>query len=155
MTLGAGIAALGAARVGYGTPSQANSSTVKVYIKSDGTQGNCAKIDPATGDYVLDEFGNSVGDDSVNQMVYLALNTILNSSTVSGFGIDLNTRDYVINETTTLQVKLAVMKAVKHLTSKNVITIVSVQVQKVTQTGLQILIQWMDNSTGEINELTF
>ena len=155
MSIGAGYSGVGSSKAGFGTPTMINSSTAKVYIKADGSQGNCAKIDPLTGDYVLDDYGNSVGDDSVNQMVYLAFNTLFNSSAVDGFGFDLNTSDSVIDETTNLKAKLAVMKAAKHLTSNGVISIVSVTTQKITQTGLQVVIQWMNLSTGEINDLTF
>jgi hypothetical protein len=155
MSTGAGYAGVGSSRVGFGTPTMINSSTAKVYIKADGTQGNCAMIDPLTGDYVLDDYGNSVGDDSVNQMVYLAFKTLFNSSAVDGFGLDIDVTNSVINDNTNLKVKLAVMKAVKHLTSARVISIVSVTTQRITSTGLQVLIQWMNLSTGEINELTF
>lgn len=155
MSIGAGYSGAGGGHVGFGMHTSINSSTAKVYIKADGTQGNCAKIDPLTGDYVLDEFGNSVGDDSVNQMVYLAFNTLFNTSAVDGFGFDINTTDSVISATTNQKIKLAVMKAARHLTSNGVISIVSVTPQKVTPTGLQVIIQWMNLSTGEINDLTF
>ena len=155
MATGFGSSPIGSSTIGYGVPTTINSSAAKVYIKADGTQGNCAKINPLTGDYMIDENGNSIGDDSINQMVYLAYNTLFNSSTVNGFGFDVNIHDLVINEQTKSKVKLAAMKAVTHLTSKNIITIISVIVKKITATGLEVKIEWMNNSTGEINELTF
>lgn len=155
MTLGFGAAPFGSSPAGYGLPSFVNSSTAKLWIKENGEQGNCAKIDPLTGDYVLDENGNSVGEDSINQMVYLAFSTILNSSIINGFGIDLNVTDYNMSTNILQRCKLAVMKAVKHLTDRNVISIVSVDVNKISGTGVEIKVNWRNNSTGEINEFTF
>lgn len=153
--LGAGYAYVGSSNAGFGNPASINSSVAKMYLKADGTQGNCAKIDPTTGDYMLDAYGNSIGDDSVNQMVYLAFKTLFNSSSVEGFGFKIDTSSYVIDETTNQKIKLAVMSAVKHLTSTKLISIMSVVVNKITQTGLSIDIQWINLSTGEINTLTY
>ena len=152
---GFGFTSLGRSPFGIGLPATANSSVAKLWIKSDGTQGNCAKIDPSTGDYVLDANGNSVGDDSVNQKVYLAYKTMLNSSAVSGFGFDLNLDGALMSQTKINNVKLAAYQAVKHLTDPGVITIVSVDVRRVTRTGMEIRIKWINNSTNEINTFTF
>lgn len=155
MTTGAGNYPVGSLHCGFGQPSQINSSTAKVWIKRDGTQGNASLIDPRTGDYVLDEFGNSVGDDSINQMVFLALTTIRNTSAVSNFGLELDINNSIINESTLPRVKLAVFKALKHLTDPQVITIVDVTTTRISGTGLEINVQWQNNSTGEINIFTF
>lgn len=152
---GFGYTSLGSSPFGFGLPATANSSVAKLWIKSDGTQGNCAKIDPKTGDYVLDVNGNSVGDDSVNQKVYLAYKTMLNSSAVAGFGFDLDLDNALINQTRVNSVRLAAYQAVKHLTDPGIITLVSVDVKRVTPTGMEIRIQWRNNSTNEINTLTF
>lgn len=154
MVLGAGMAPAGSSIVGYGSPSMVNSSTAKLWIKSDGSQGNCAKIDPTTGDYALDGYGNSIGDDSINQMVYLAFRTILNSSTIKGFGIDINVTDYTMSTNIEKRVKLAVLKAVKHLTDPKIITIESIIVNRLTPTGIDVKINWINNSTGQLNEFT-
>lgn len=152
---GFGKAGIGASSYGFGEPSQINSSTAKLWIKADGTQGNCAKIDPNTGDYVLDAGGNSVGDDSINQMVYLAFATILNSSTIRGFGFDVRPDNATLSTGTAQRVKLAAYKAVKHLTDPGVISLVSVNVVRISGTGQEIHIEWRNNSTGEINLFTF
>lgn len=153
MSAGFGKAKFGSSHSGFGTPSTLNSSVAKTLINEQGLQGDCPKIDPLTGDFVLDANGNPIGDKSINQMVYLAFRTLYNSSGVLNFGFDINTTDYTINDTAKLRVKLSVMNASKHLTKAGLINIVSVDVQKVTATGLQILIQWMDLSTNEINDL--
>lgn len=123
-----------------------------MYIKSDGTQGNCAKIDPETGDYMLDEYGNSVGDDSTNQMVYLAIFTLKDTSSVLGFGLDIDVSNAVMSGNVEARAKLAVAKALKHLTDKRLISLVSVTATRETPTGVRIVIQWINNSTGELNE---
>lgn len=155
MTQGAGLMPFGSIHCGFGIPSQLNSSTAKVYIKRDGTQGNAALIDPKTGDYVLDEFGNTVGDDSINQMVYLAFNTLYNSSSVPNFGFPIDISNSVITDGLINRIKLAVFKTVKHMTDAKVITIISVNVKRATQTGLEVIVQWRNNSTNEINVFTF
>lgn len=138
---GVGITPGGSSAIGYGTPSHVNSSTAKLWIKENGAQGNCAKIDPNTGDYVLDEFGNSVGDDSVNQMVYLALVTKLNSSAIQGFGLDLNVTDYNMTTNILQRCKLAVKNALSHLTTKNVICVETVEVNRVNSIGIEIKVK--------------
>lgn len=155
MVAGYGMAGLGSTAFGYGVPSMVNSSTAKLWIKADGTQGNCAKIDPVTGDYVLDANGNSVGDDSINQMVYLAFNTIFNTSAVRGFGFDISPDNAVISPAMIQRVKLSAFKAVKHLTDPRIVSIVSVDIKRISGTGQEVHIEWRNNSTGEINLLTF
>ena len=70
-------------------------------------------------------------------------------------GYDLNITDYNMSTNILQRCKLAVMKAVKHLTDRNVISIVSVDVNKISGTGVEIKVNWRNNSTGEINEFTF
>lgn len=154
MSNGFGNGALGYSAFGFGEPSSINSSAAKLWIKADGTQGNCAKIDPKTGDYVLDDSGNSVGEDSLNQMVYLALNTIHNKSAVPGFGFDVITNNATKNAGLTTRIKLAVYNAVKHLTEPGLISIVSVAVNTISSTGYEILIEWRNNASGEHFDLT-
>lgn len=153
-TLGAGHMPCGSLHCGYGIPSMVNSSAAQLWIKPDGTQGNCAYINPDTGDYELDQFGNSVGGDSINQMVYLAFKTLLNTSAVSGFGLDLDTTNQVINDSLINRIKLSVFKAVKHMTDPKTITIVNVTARRVTPTGLEINIEWRNNITNEISVFT-
>lgn len=153
MSLGFGHAPIGGSHMGFGTPTTVNSSAARLFIKRDGTQGNCALIDPKTGDRVVDEYGNTVGDDSINQKVYLALITIYNSSSVSNFGLQLDITNSVINDSTQFKMKLAVLKALKHLTDPKLITVVDVIIKKFSSTGIETTVEWRNNLTGE-NQFT-
>lgn len=154
MTLGAGHMPLGSIHCGYGIPSMVNSSAAKLWIKPDGTQGNCALINPDTGDYVLDQYGNSVGGDSIPQMVYLALRTLFNSSAVSNFGLDIDITNQVISDSLKNRIKLSVFSSLKHMTDPKTITIVDVTVNRASATGLEINVEWRNNITNEISIFT-
>lgn len=154
MSIGFGQASFGGSQFGYGTPSQVNSSIAKMWIKQDGTQGNSAMINPATGDYLLDANGNSIGADSVDNMVYLAIQTQYNSSTVPGFGLNIdftNTNSVTMN---TGKLRVGVANALAHLIKPGVISLVSVVINRMSSTGYQIEIKWRNLSTGDINILT-
>ena len=150
--LGFGASGFGNSIFGFGTPASTNSSTAKIFIKSDGTRGNCAKLDPYTGDYVLDSAGNPVGDDSVNQMVYLALRTTKNSSALLNFGIDIS-KIKTITDNVQLKFQLAVKNAVKHLTDRQLISILSVDVffPPNMPTALQVKVMFKNLTNNEVN----
>ncbi len=150
--LGFGYAGFGLSHFGYGTPAAINSSTKALFKKLDGTYGNCGLIDPLTGDDVLDDSGNPIGDNSINQMVYLALRTTRNSSVLLNFGIDIKNIK-TITDNIKLKFQLAVNDAVKHLTDRKLITITLVEVTEIMNKpgAIQVLVNWKDNSNGEIN----
>ena len=154
MVLGFGKSGFGGSQFGYGTPSKVNSSVSRMWIKQDGTQGNAAMIDPTTGDYLLDANGNPVGTDSINNMVYLALQTKYNSSTVAGFGLNLDFTNSNSATMNTGKIKLAVAQALMHLIKPGIISLVSVVANKTSTTGYQIEVQWKNLSTGDISSLT-
>lgn len=152
--LGYGLSGFGNSIFGYGTPGVSDSSAAKMFIKSDGTKGNVAKIDFSTGDYVLDAGGNPVGDNSVNQMVYLALKTTKNSSSLRNFGIDLLSIK-TVTENIKLKFNLAVSSALKHMTDRKLISIISVDVNQIINKpgAITVNVKWRDETSGDINSI--
>lgn len=150
--IGLGLCAFGTSVYGFGTPGVSNSTTAKLFIKPDGTRGNVAMIDPQTGDYVLDVNGIPVGDNSINQMMFLALRTTRNSSALLNFGIDIS-KIKTITPNIQLKFQLAVNDAVAHLIARNLVTITSVSVTNLLNkpTSIQVMVNWKDNSNGEVN----
>jgi len=147
---GLGLAGYGSSQYGYGTPATVNSTTAKLLLKTDGTYGNVPKIDPNTKDFVLDENGNKIGDNSVNQMVYLALRTYKNASAVLGFGIDIN-KVKVINDNIQVKIQLMVSEALSDLISRKMITLDKVLVTRVKQTAIQVDVLWTDLTNNSQN----
>lgn len=150
--LGLGVSGLGTSIFGYGSLISTNTTTAKLFLKTDGTIGNAIKIDPLTGDYVLDSNGNPVGDNSINQMVYLAFKTTRNSSALLNFGIDIS-KIRTITDNVNLKFQLAVNQAVKHMTDRNLIKIISVDVSQINNlpNTLKVLVKWKDLTNGETN----
>ena len=151
-SLGFGLSPFGSSVYGFGQAASVDSTTAKLFLKPDGTRGNAAKIDPYTKDYVLDDNGNIVGDNSVNQMVYLALRTTKNSSVLLGFGIDIS-KIKTVTDNVNVKFQLAVNEALKHMTDKKLISNVTVKVNKIGQLpgALEVIVNWRDNTNGETN----
>ena len=119
--LGFGESGFGSAGYGYGDPATAVSATSKIFVQADGSQGDCAYIDPATRDYVLDEKGNKVGWDSLKQRVYLALRTQLGSSCIQDQGVEWPSG--IRTENIAVKNKNAVNLALKSLVDQNLIEV--------------------------------
>lgn len=145
--IGAGFAPAGVSIAGFGTPGVTDSTTIKLFIKPDRTRGNARKIDPATGDFVLDGYGLHVGCDVAQQMVLLALKTELGTAAQTDLGIDFK-RD-VITENTPRKAELAVQAALKSLIDRKIIELVRVEVSRVGSSGISIQVFWRDLSNGE------
>ncbi|WP_437489481.1 hypothetical protein WME75_10795 [Sorangium sp. So ce1014] len=129
-----------------------NSSTAKLLRRPDGTYGDCALIDTRSGDFVLDDAGNKIGWDSLNQMVYLAVRTAVGSSAVQTMGIELPTG--VITDNAATRTRNAVEAALKSMTGRNLISILDVTMTRVAQSGVQVAVKWKALSTGKV-ETTF
>src|SRR5713101_6487420 len=86
---GAGSSGAGSTFAGFGTPAAANIPNFNLYKTVLGNNRTCRLIDPISKDYVLDDFGNFVGQTNAQQLVYLALVTARDSSILSNFGLDI------------------------------------------------------------------
>ncbi len=146
--LGMGAAPRGSSLFGYGVTPAAPAATAALLVKQDGTQGDAALINNQTGDFVLDASGNKVGDDSLNQRVYLAIATVLGSSAVPTMG--LAPLGGVITAGTIQQAKNAITTALAPLTSANLIAILSIDVGRFNQSGVQRRVRWQALTTGQV-----
>lgn len=148
LDLGIGECGCGSSAAGFGEHATMNSTSAKLFIKTDGTKGECALIDPNTGDYVLDMNGSKIGDDPVNQLVYLALLTQKGSSAVYDFGIDL--QQDTISDSTQLIAKNAVQKALKSLIDQRLVDLISVNIS-IVYDAVSVGIVWRDVTKNKIN----
>jgi len=149
---GIGACGCGSAGAGYGSPAQVNSATAPLFRKSDGTYGDCQEIDTRpghVGDYKLDADGNPLGWDSVKQMVYLALKTVLGSSAVPTMGLELEMT--IIRDDTARKNRLSVEAALSRLITQGLIALIDVVTTRLANSAIQIEVKWEDISQGEIN----
>lgn len=146
VNLGAGLCGMGSSRCGFGTPASIDGGLPPLLRTSTGHKGEAVKLDSVTGDYVLDGSGQKLGDNAVNQMVYLALRTRLGSSAVLNLGIadfpDLITDDIV------LRVQAIIRDALAALVRQGLVELVNVDVKRVKTTALSIQVNWINKTTG-------
>jgi hypothetical protein len=151
-SLGMGLSAFGSSRMGFGTPGTINSTVAKLFLKEldQSVRGNAEAINPVTGDYVRDTTtGIHRGMDSVQQMVYLALRTVKNSTLVPNFG--LRNFGEVITDSTRNDIINAVNETLRDLVLRQLIEIVSIEVTRVKAIAYQILVKWRNITNNETN----
>lgn len=149
---GIGIAPFGTCLYGYGTPTVINSTAGKLFLKEEdlSIQTNAPAINAKTGDFIRDpETGIHRGMNSVSQMVYLALRTAKNSTLIPNYGI--NPFPKVLTDGIERKIQQDVEDALRDLTLRRLIIINSIQVSRVKQSALQILISWRNLTNNEEN----
>lgn len=150
--LGMGLSAFGSSRTGFGTPGTVNSTVTKLFLKEEdlSVKGNAAAINPTTGDYVRDETtGIHRGMDSVQQMVYLTLRTVKNSTLVNNFG--LRAFGDVVTDSTKKDIVNAINESLRDLVLRQLIEVISIDVSKIKSTAYQILVKWKNITNNETN----
>jgi hypothetical protein len=147
MPQGLGCCPIGSSPWGYGVPDVANSSTAAVLKKPDGTQGAVPLI--VDGDFVLDAYGQKVGADATPMMVQHGLETVRNRNAVPNFGLDLTLSVYSADAQK--RADTAVRLALKHLTDAKKISVMSVSLTRVAQSGVQLVTRWVDLANGSVN----
>lgn len=143
---GLGIAPFGTVPFGFGDPAKANTNTGKAYSNEKGVQlSNFGgrKINVLTKDYEFDEHGRALGMDNIQQMVYLALVTIRNSSTVLGLGEDFS-QIKIITQNIKALIEDKVNLALQTLIKQNLVELQEVIVRRNEQNAIQINIKWID-----------
>jgi hypothetical protein len=153
VVLGMGLNPAGISILGWGYNQIADSTTVKLFRKADGSYGNVSALDYSNGDYLLDPItGIPTGENSVQQMVALACKTSLNSSCLQGFGIDISSIK-TITDNISQKFELAIRAAVKHMTDRKLIDIINVSVSQIkNQPGaIGVTFKWLDRTNGETN----
>lgn len=132
----------GSAPCGFGTPASQETYKPAVFRDKNGYQADGPAIDPATGDYLLDDSGQKVGQWSVEHMVYLALRTQLGSSIVRGLGIALWPK--TIDQTIQARAQSLVSAALKSLVDRRFVRIDFVKVERRGTNGVYVRVDWTD-----------
>ncbi len=147
---GAGNCGCGSSSAGFGTPYRLDSTAAQIFIKQDGSQGNIELIED--GDYVLNDTGINVGDDSTHHSVMFALTTLRDSSAVRNFGVGPFPK--VVGGSTEREIIASVELALKHLTDSRSITLLNVSFSRFGSTSGQIVVTWQ-NQNGESQNFLF
>ena len=143
---GFGVAPFGTSPFGYGNPALADPNVGKVFKKTDSSVGNNRFIDPSTRDYSIDvDTGRIVGQDAMQQMVYLALVTVRGSSAVTDLGQGF-TSIKQINQNVEAQITNEVNTALQILTRNKQIFLNDVFVQIDANKVARIHVVWTDTS---------
>lgn len=149
---GAGNSGFGSGRAGYGSPYTINSTAVKLFLKEEDLtqQANAAAINPVTGDYVRDQVtGIHRGMDSVQQMVYLALRTAKNSTLIPNFG--LRSFGDIVTDSVKLDITNAINEALQDLVLRQLVEVISIDINKLKATAFSILVKWRNLTNKETN----
>ncbi len=145
---GFGLAPFGLSPYGYGSPALANPNVGLIFKKTDNSIGSNRFINPETRDYMIDEdTGRLVGQDAVQQLVYLALVTVKGSSAVTNLGQSF-TSIQVKTQNVDIIIKNEVNLALKKLIDKKQITLNDVFVEFVNGAAL-IRVVWTDISQNK------
>lgn len=153
--LGFGLCPFGTVPFGFGTPATFDNNIGSPLLKEDGSQGTAIFLDPATGDYVLNADTNEyIGMDVVEQMVYLALNTVRGSAFLETLGQGFSTIR-VISKNIQVRVEDEVRIALSALISDKLIELVAVEVsvKQLSHVGKPaITIHWRNLADDELRE---
>lgn len=149
---GWGSQPFGSSPYGIGTPAVADAlggSTLR--DASTGEQLGSRKIDPATGDYVLDENGRILGMSSITQLVLLAVSTTKGSAAMRQLGQELRKIDRITSNLPR-RVDNTLRAAVQHIVNRGLIEVVGTEVEVVRPGVVLARMRWRDLSSGKTNE---
>lgn len=142
---GAGFSTFGISFAGYGIPSSETSLNKYTLIDDFGNTSNARLIDPETRDYRFTN-GYIVGGNDVQQLVYLALLTVRNSSSLNSFGQSFSSIK-VIGIHYKTRVVSAVNEALRNLINNKIIELIEVNTV-VSGNRVKIDVRWKDIKTG-------
>lgn len=113
--IGFGMSPFGTAPFGFGSVVQANPNVGRVFGKANNSVGSGKFINPETRDYQMDpNTGRLIGQDSAQQLVYLALITVKGTSIVTGMGQEFSTiktvsDDFLVKATNLVKASLKLL----------------------------------------------
>lgn len=150
MPLGAGFAPAGFAPAGYGQPDPA--ATPVNAILPDALTGLPQPgrlIDPTTGSYQFTSDGRLIGVSRAQQLVQLAVRTLLNSSALSSLGVDFSKLKEQ-GPNFQAQVTNIVTNAFAPIVNQEIVALVAVTATQYPNIPdrVTILIKWRDLSQG-------
>lgn len=149
---GWGSQPFGTSPYGLGTPAVA--SDLGGSILRDETTGEARgsrKIDPSTGDYVLDDTGRIAGMSDIHQLVILAVSTTKGSAAVRRLGQELKLIDR-ITPSTPRRIDATLRAAVQHLVNPGLIEVVDTDVSVVRSGVVLARLHWRDLTTGKVHD---
>lgn len=106
------------------------------------------RIDPVKLDYVIGPTGSLLGMTRAQQAVELAFTEVLGKSAISDLGNSLATIQ-VITEDFVTQVRNKINSALSKAVNQGLITVQSIDVQRIGTTGAYITTRWVDLSTSQ------
>lgn len=148
MPLGVGLAPAGVSVAGFGQVDAAPVPPKTLLVDTyNGQQDNARRIDPYTKGYVMDAQGRIAGMNGVQQLVYLAVATVRNSSALNNFG---NPAGSVrkIGTNVVSQLQDAYRLALKDLTDRKLISIDDITVTSPKLGAEMVNVRWRDLTTG-------
>ena len=146
VTLGLGACPAGSSLLGFGTPATTPSRQARILVRDDGSTGSVVRIDPSSGDYVLDDHGNKLGDSAARQKVQLALRTMRGSSAVDTMGIEAP--GGIIRDDTEDRNRLAVVAALKAMLDAGEIELIDVITTRIGGPAVEIEVRWRELPNG-------
>lgn len=144
MPVGAGFSSVGVSIAGYGGVDAGPVQQQTILIDAtDGSNQNARKVDPYTGQYVLDQYGRVQGMSGIQQMVMMRAGTLLDSSAVTDLGLAPPPPTAIPGIEMTLKNQLTA--AMKDLVDQKLIEITRVEVFKAPgSTVVQRFMFWRD-----------
>lgn len=127
----------------------------RIFVQPDNnTIGDASYINSTTGDYLFNDNGNVSGLNGVQQQVFLALSTQLGSSAVVNLGQSLTSIRVItnnINSDISNYINLALVK----LINSGSILLNNITTNKIGSNSLEIVVDWTDLTTTQIQQLNF
>jgi hypothetical protein len=149
---GFGSQPFGSSSFGIGTPALAPFPGGAL-LRDSATGVSTGSRRIAGKDYVIDANGRIEGMNDLQQLVLIAVTTVLNSSAMPGLGQSLASIS-VIGNNFERRVADVLKKSLEHLTSRNLIAIVSIRVRRLKTPGAaSIRLQWRDVATQKVYPL--
>lgn len=151
---GFGSQYFGSAPYGLGTPEAAPDLGGKALTHPDtGEQTGSRQIDPATKDYVLDDYGRIAGMSNVHQLVLLAVSTKKGSAAMRQLGHELMSIQR-ISANFARRADSELRRAVQHLVNRGLVEVVGTSVDIVRPGVARARLMWRDLTSfdGAIQE---
>lgn len=150
---GAGEQAAGTSPAGFGTPDTADAAQGSIFRDpTTGKQLSARRINATTGRYEFDSYGRIVGDTTARQLIKIAFATAQRTSVIPSLGHDLrNVKDITSNFSQ--QVAGEVQNAIQQLLDQRLVDLRAVSTQVDDAGRVKVLVQFVDLTTGEEQEV--
>lgn len=146
--VGAGFAPAGFSPAGWGTPATATPPGGIVFRDpATGQSLSCRRIDPTTGQYVLDASGRVLGMTTAQQLMYLAMKTVKGSSAYAVLGQTISTIQDITSGITRVITDI-VTDATADIVAAKLVVIDAVTVAPIGTTGEFVTVSFTDLETS-------